>query len=117
MTAKRGNGLLWGEESDERERHRRGQIDGNVETEMTARMKEGVIQANGDVRIEPTGEMRKLYEALGLPKFENVEPTLRTYIHSLSDYRKNTFPKLASDVQRRVAGEWGRCFEEWGYPV
>ena len=52
-----------------------------------------------------------------VPEFGYVEPTLRTYIHSLSDYRKNTFPKLASDVQRRIAGEWGRCFEEWGYPV
>jgi hypothetical protein len=39
------------------------------------------------------------------------------HLHSLRDYRKNTFPELASDVRRRIADEWGRCFEEWGYPV
>lgn len=66
---------------------------------------------------DPVGEMRKLYETLGLPEFGNVEPTLGAYLHSLSDYRKNTFPELASDVRRRIAGEWGRCFETWGYPV
>jgi len=70
-----------------------------------------------ELEKDPVGEMRKLYEALGLPEFGNVEPTLRTYLHFLSDYRKNTFPELASDVRQRIAGEWGRCFEEWGYPV
>ena len=70
-----------------------------------------------ELEKDPVGEMRKLYEALGLPEFANVEPAVRTYIHSLSDYRKNTFPQLASDVRRRIAGEWARCFEEWGYPV
>jgi hypothetical protein len=70
-----------------------------------------------ELEKDPVGEMRKLYEALELPEFGNVEPTLRTYLHSLRDYRKNTFPELASDVRRRIAREWGRCFEEWGYPV
>ena len=70
-----------------------------------------------ELEKDPVGEMRKLYEALGLPEFGTVEPTLRTYLDSLSSYRKNVFPELASDVRRRIAGEWGRCFEEWGYPV
>jgi hypothetical protein len=70
-----------------------------------------------ELEKDPLGEMRKLYDALGLPEFGNVEPNLRTYLHSLRDYRKNTFPELASDVRRRIAGEWGRCFEEWGYAM
>jgi omega-hydroxy-beta-dihydromenaquinone-9 sulfotransferase len=70
-----------------------------------------------ELEKDPVGEMRKLYEALNLPEFVKVEPALRTYLHSLRDYRKNTFPKLASDVRRRIACEWARCFEEWGYPV
>ena len=64
---------------------------------------------------DPVGEMRKLYAALGLPEFENVEPQLRTYLDSLSSYRKNVFPELAPDVRRRIAAEWARCFDEWGY--
>ena len=63
------------------------------------------------------GEMRKLYASLGLPEFGTVEPTLRMYLDSLSSYRKNVFPELAPDVRRHIAGQWGRCFEEWGYSV
>lgn len=64
---------------------------------------------------DPIVEMRKLYEALGLPEFAKVESGLRTSVDSLSGYRKNTFPELAPEVRHRIADEWRRCFEEWGY--
>jgi omega-hydroxy-beta-dihydromenaquinone-9 sulfotransferase len=70
-----------------------------------------------ELEKDPVGEMRKLYEALDLPEFAKVEPALRTYVDSLSGYRKNVFPDLAPVVRRRIAGEWRRCFEEWGYPI
>jgi NAD(P)-dependent dehydrogenase (short-subunit alcohol dehydrogenase family) len=54
-----------------------GQIDiGNAETEMTVRMKEGVIQANGEVRIEPTMDVAHVASAVlymaNLPLNANV---------------------------------------------
>jgi NAD(P)-dependent dehydrogenase (short-subunit alcohol dehydrogenase family) len=54
-----------------------GQIDiGNAETEMTVRMKEGVIQANGEVRIEPTMNVEHVASAVlymaNLPLNANV---------------------------------------------
>jgi omega-hydroxy-beta-dihydromenaquinone-9 sulfotransferase len=70
-----------------------------------------------ELERDPVGQMRKLYDALGLPEFAAVEPSLRAYLDSLSGYRKNVFPALPPDVRRRIAGEWRRCFEEWGYPV
>jgi hypothetical protein len=70
-----------------------------------------------ELEKDPVGEMRKLYDALGLPEFAKVEPTLRAYLDSQSGYRKNTFPDLALDVRRRIAGEWRRCFDEWGYSI
>jgi omega-hydroxy-beta-dihydromenaquinone-9 sulfotransferase len=70
-----------------------------------------------ELETDPVGEVRKLYEALGLPEFGRAEPALRAYVESQSGYRKNTFVDLAPDVRRRVASEWRRCFEEWGYPV
>jgi hypothetical protein len=70
-----------------------------------------------ELEQDPVGEMRKLYASVGLPEFESVEPTLRAYLDSLSSYRKNVFPDLAPDVRRHVAGEWGRCFEEWDYSL
>src|SRR5207253_9320869 len=54
-----------------------GQIDiGNAETEMTARMKQGVLQANGEVAVEPTMDVEHVARAVlymaGLPLDANV---------------------------------------------
>jgi NAD(P)-dependent dehydrogenase (short-subunit alcohol dehydrogenase family) len=54
-----------------------GQIDiGNAGTEMTARMKEGVIQAGGEVAVEPTMDVEHVASAVvlmaGLPLEANV---------------------------------------------
>ena len=70
-----------------------------------------------ELESNPVGRMRRLYEALGLPDFNSVEPALRAYVDSLRSYRKNEFPPLPPDLRHRIAGEWRRCFEEWGYPV
>ena len=70
-----------------------------------------------ELEKDPVGEMRKLYVSLGLPEFETVEPTLRTYLDSLSNYRKNVFPQLTPDVRRHITSQWERCFEEWGYSL
>ena len=54
-----------------------GQIDiGNAGTEMTARMKEGVPQANGEIGIEPTMDVEQVARAVlymaSLPLDANV---------------------------------------------
>ncbi len=66
---------------------------------------------------DPLGEVRRLYEALDLPDFGLAEPALRRYVESIAGYRKNEFQELSADRRRRIAGEWRRCFEEWGYPI
>jgi hypothetical protein len=38
-------------------------------------------------------------------------------VESLSGYQKNTLPELPPGLRERIAGEWRRCFEEWGYAV
>jgi hypothetical protein len=68
-----------------------------------------------ELEKDPVGETRKLYEALELPPFVNVKPAVQRYVQSNFGYRKNRFPELALDVRRRIASEWRRCFEEWGY--
>jgi hypothetical protein len=60
---------------------------------------------------DPIGQMRGIYEALDLPDFRQVEPALRSYLGSLSEYKKNTFPELPADLRARLAREWRRCFE------
>jgi NAD(P)-dependent dehydrogenase (short-subunit alcohol dehydrogenase family) len=54
-----------------------GQIDiGNAETEMTARMKQGVLQASGESAVEPTMDVRNVARAVvymaSLPLDANV---------------------------------------------
>jgi NAD(P)-dependent dehydrogenase (short-subunit alcohol dehydrogenase family) len=54
-----------------------GQIDiGNAETEMTARMKKGVLQANGELAVEPTMDVQHVADAVlymaSLPLDANV---------------------------------------------
>ena len=68
-----------------------------------------------DLERDPIGQMRGAYDALRLPDFAAVEPALRRYMDSLSDYRKNAFPELAAGLKERVARAWRTCLEAWGY--
>jgi omega-hydroxy-beta-dihydromenaquinone-9 sulfotransferase len=70
-----------------------------------------------DVERDPVGQMQAIYEALGLPDFAYVEAILQRYVSSISGYRKNAFAPLPEILRERIAHEWRRCFEEWGYPV
>jgi omega-hydroxy-beta-dihydromenaquinone-9 sulfotransferase len=69
------------------------------------------------LEADPIGQLRGIYEGLGLPDFRYVEPKLRSYVDSLSGYKKNAFPELSAQERSRIAREWQRCFNEWGYPV
>jgi hypothetical protein len=69
-----------------------------------------------ELEASPIVEMRRVYETLGLHEFAEVEPSLRRYQASLSGYQKNSFPELPGGLRDRIAREWTRCFEEWGYP-
>jgi hypothetical protein len=69
-----------------------------------------------DLERDPMAALRGAYEALHLPAFEEVESDLRRYVDSLDGYRKNEFPELPKELKTRIAKEWSRCFEEWGYP-
>ena len=56
-----------------------------------------------------------IYESLGLPGFEDVRPRLESYLGSIAGYRKNRPMSSPSRLRRRIADEWGRSFDEWGY--
>ncbi len=70
-----------------------------------------------ELEADPIGTVQDIYETLALPDFRTVEPALRRYVDSVSGYKKNTLAELPTDLRSRVAREWSRCFEEWGYPV
>jgi omega-hydroxy-beta-dihydromenaquinone-9 sulfotransferase len=69
------------------------------------------------LEADPIGQMRGVYEALALPDFHVVEPVLQRYVESLGGYRKNQFPELSVELKTRIAREWRRCFDAWGYSI
>jgi hypothetical protein len=70
-----------------------------------------------DLERDPIGQMRRVYEALGLPEFGHVEQAMARYVDSLAGYRKNAYPPLAPELRARIGREWRRSFDCWGYPV
>jgi hypothetical protein len=68
-----------------------------------------------DLERDPVGQVRGVYEALGLPGFGAALPRLERYVEGLAGYRKNTYPELPASLRQRLAASWSRSFEEWGY--
>jgi hypothetical protein len=68
-----------------------------------------------ELEADPVGQMRRLYEALGLPAFSVARPALERYVNGIRGYKKNEFPELPVALRRRIADAWRLCFEQWGY--
>ena len=73
-----------------------------------------------EVRFEqlernPIGQSAGIYESLQLPDVTHFQAELKSYVSSIADYRKNSFPDLPAELRQRIAKEWRRSFEEWGY--
>ena len=68
-----------------------------------------------DLERDPVGVVGSVYESLGLSGFEDVRPRLEGYLGSIAGYRKNRHDDLPEPLRRRIADEWGRSFDEWGY--
>ena len=70
-----------------------------------------------DLERDPLGELRRMYETLNLPSFDEVLPVVRSYVESISDYRKNKFPSPPTELKTEIAN-YCRCgFETWGYKL
>jgi omega-hydroxy-beta-dihydromenaquinone-9 sulfotransferase len=70
-----------------------------------------------DLERDPVGEMRRVYQTLGLPSFDVAEPAMRSYLATISTYQKNRHHELPPELRARIAAAWRRCFDAWGYPT
>jgi omega-hydroxy-beta-dihydromenaquinone-9 sulfotransferase len=68
-----------------------------------------------DLEREPVGVVGSIYESLGLPGFDELRARLEGYLGSIASYRKNRHDELAEPLRRRIAHDWDRSFDEWGY--
>lgn len=67
-----------------------------------------------DLEARPLEEMRRIYEALGLPGFEAAEGAFRAYIGAQAGYRKNRY-RLDADTVQAISSRWAADIERWGY--
>ena len=67
-----------------------------------------------DLVADPIGELRQIYQRLGLGDFAQVEPELLRYAMKTRDYKTNKY-QLPPDVAERVRGRWAPYFQRYGY--
>jgi hypothetical protein len=68
-----------------------------------------------ELEREPFRVVGAIYEALGLAGFASVRASLEGYLSSIAGYRKNEYAELPEPLRQRLAREWRRSFDEWGY--
>jgi hypothetical protein len=63
---------------------------------------------------DPLGEMRNLYDHLGLGEFEAVRPRLEDYLVKNREYRTNKYD-LPPNLRAEIARRWGDVIRRYGY--
>lgn len=67
-----------------------------------------------DLIADPEGQLRGLYEHLGLGEFEQYLPKLRQYLAEHEDYRTNRY-ELTPEQRAAVDENWGDVIDRYGY--
>lgn len=70
-----------------------------------------------ELEADPIGQVQRIYRELSLPDFAHVQPKMKSYVDSLSGYKKNKHVDLPAELRERIAKEWRRTFDAWGYAV
>jgi omega-hydroxy-beta-dihydromenaquinone-9 sulfotransferase len=68
-----------------------------------------------DLVREPVGEMRRLYEALGLGGFEEVRPRIEAFFAANAGYQTNRYKPLEPALQAEITRRWGEVIRRYGY--
>lgn len=67
-----------------------------------------------DLISDPEGELRQLYEHLGLGDFERFRPRLRQYFAEREHYQTNTY-QLTAEQRAIVDEHWSEVMDRYGY--
>ena len=68
-----------------------------------------------DLETDPLGQMRRVYDSLGLTGWNQMEPAIQKELPALNKYRKNSFD-MDEETMRRVYSRWRSGFDIYGYP-
>jgi hypothetical protein len=67
-----------------------------------------------DLETSPVDELRKIYEKLSLPRFEDAETAFRAYLESITGYKKNP-QKIDDNIIIKVNENWQFALDALGY--
>ena len=67
-----------------------------------------------ELERDGVGQIKKIYETLGMDGFDTVRPRITSYLGRHRDYRKNTYQFDPTRLDR-VEDQWGFSLKEWPY--
>jgi hypothetical protein len=67
-----------------------------------------------DLVRNPVDQVERLYEHLGLGKFDEVRPRLEQYVAGLAGYERNRY-ELTPAQREQITKRWGPVIEGYGY--
>ncbi len=67
-----------------------------------------------DLVANPIGQIRKIYEKLGLPSIDAAESAMRHYLNQQAEYKTNIYT-IDEVTIRQIEKHWGFAIERWGY--
>jgi hypothetical protein len=69
-----------------------------------------------DLVRDPVGQLRAVYDGLGLGDFEPVRPHVESYLTRLEGYEPNRH-FLTPEEERTITDRWGAVVRRHGYEV
>lgn len=67
-----------------------------------------------DLTADIVGQMKKVYEQLGLGEFDKVLPALETYVGQHASYKTNHW-EISPEQRAQVTSRWSTFCEKYGY--
>lgn len=68
-----------------------------------------------DLESDPLGQMRQVYDKLGLSGWQTIESAIQAELPALSKYQKNTY-NMDERLMRKIYTRLRPIFERFGYP-
>ncbi len=73
--------------------------------------------AFAELESDPLGQLRRIYEHLGLPGFAAAAPKMQAELAARRNYRKNEHAPLPEALREKIVTRWQRSFAVWGYAM
>eukprot|EP01105_Mastigella_eilhardi_P004869 TRINITY_DN1659_c0_g1_i3.p1 TRINITY_DN1659_c0_g1~~TRINITY_DN1659_c0_g1_i3.p1 ORF type:complete len:386 (-),score=136.01 TRINITY_DN1659_c0_g1_i3:79-1236(-) len=70
-----------------------------------------------DLMQDPLGQVKRMYEEIGLSGYEEALPHLQKFLAAQAEYKQNVFKPCEPNVTRLINEHWAFAFKEWHYPM